>query len=356
MNLKINPEYEALLPKLSKEEYEALKESIKREGQHYPIIVNVDLEVLDGHHRLKACQELAFEPAFETRKFESKLLEKKFVIESNLRRRNLNDFQKAEMGMVLLEVEKELAKERMKVTPNDGTSIGTAVEKTAQKIGLSEKTFERAKKVIEKGSEELKKKVREGKISVNAAHVQVRRAEKHIETPKLPDGEFDVIYADPPWKYDFCLEGNPQEQYAEMDTAKICELPVPTAKDAILFLWATNPKIEDALKVVKAWGFKYITNLVWVKQTLGLGYYSMAQHELLLICKRGEIPPPQAENRPHSVIQAERTNHSHKPEVFYDIIEKMYPNRKYLELFSRNQREKWIMWGNEANGKSESSV
>ncbi len=350
--LKINPEYEALLPKLSPEEYEALKESICSEGQHYSIVANDEGIILDGHHRFKICQQLCITPKFTIKNFQNKLWEKKFVIESNLRRRNLNDFQKAEMGMALLEIESELAKQRMKVTPIDATSIGKAAAKVSKQIGLSEKTFERAKKVIEKGSEELKKKVREGKISVSAAHVQVQRAEKHTETPKLPEGEFDVIYADPPWKYDFCLEGNPKEYYAEKTTDEICALPIPIAKDAILFLWATNPKIEDALKVAKAWDFKYITNLVWVKQTLGLGYYSMAQHELLLICKRGDIPPPQAENRPHSVINAERTNHSHKPEVFYEIIEKMYPNRKYLELFATETREGWISWGNQINGKS----
>ena len=74
--------------------------------------MNEDLEVLDGHHRYRACIELGIEPDFEVRKFEDKLLEKKFVIEVNLRRRHLNNFQLVELAVPLLEIEKALAKKR----------------------------------------------------------------------------------------------------------------------------------------------------------------------------------------------------------------------------------------------------
>ena len=228
--------------------------------------------------------------------------------------------------------------------------------------GVSSNTLAKMEKVAQAAKEKpeqfskLLQKVDADKISVNAAYIQVMRAEKHIETPVLPVGEFDVIYADPPWEYEFCLEGDSEEKYASMDTDNICQLQVPSAKDSILFLWATNPKLEDALKVLNAWGFKYTTNLVWVKQkAFGLGYYSMAKHELLLIGKKGNIPPPNAENRPASAIVLDRNGHSEKPLEFYGIIEKMYPNRKYLELFSRNIREGWTMWGNEV-GKNQSVV
>ena len=112
MSLRLNPEYEKLLPKMSEEEFAELKASIQAEGQHYPIIVNEDLEILDGHHRYRACTELGVEPDFEVRKFEDKLLEKKFVIEVNLRRRHLNNFQLVELAVPLLEIEKALAKKR----------------------------------------------------------------------------------------------------------------------------------------------------------------------------------------------------------------------------------------------------
>src|SRR4030065_2723670 len=112
MSLRINPEYEKLLPKMSEEEFAELKNSIQEEGQHYPIVANEDLEVLDGHHRFRACSELGIEPDFEIRHFEDKMLEKKFVIEANLRRRHLNNFQLVELAVPLLEIEKALAKKR----------------------------------------------------------------------------------------------------------------------------------------------------------------------------------------------------------------------------------------------------
>jgi len=84
---------------MSEEDFNQLKASIQMEGQHYPIVANEDLEVLDGYHRFRACIELGIEPDFEVRKFDDKLFEKKFVIEANLRRRHLTKFQLVELGV-----------------------------------------------------------------------------------------------------------------------------------------------------------------------------------------------------------------------------------------------------------------
>src|SRR5271157_4512195 len=154
MSLRLNPEYSKLLPKMSEEEFAELKASIKTEGQHYPIIVNEDLEVLDGHHRYRACNELGIEPDFEVRRFEDKLLEKKFVIEANLRRRHLNNFQLVELAVPLLEIEKALAKKRQAIGGKEGRNFqldlaldGTepgfkakATEVVARKAGVSTRT------------------------------------------------------------------------------------------------------------------------------------------------------------------------------------------------------------------------
>lgn len=172
MELKINPEYEKILPKLTEEEYQALKNSIKEDGQLYPIITNENLVILDGHHRYKVCKELGIEPRYEIRKFDNPLLEKKFVIEVNLKRRHLLPFQKAEMGMALLEVEKELARQRQYELAKKGEPLesidakGKATELVAKKIGLSEKTFERAVKVIQEAPAFIKERARKGDISI----------------------------------------------------------------------------------------------------------------------------------------------------------------------------------------------
>jgi len=353
VKLIINEEYKKLLPTLSKQEYEALKQSIKTEGQHFPITINPQNIILDGHNRYKICLELGLEPKCELKTFQNGLLEKKFVIEANLRRRHLNKFQKAELGFPLLDIEKKLAKERQiemgKTHGNDPLGSfehkGKARDIVARTIGLSPITFQRALTIIEKAPEELKEKVRRGKTSITYAYKTVKREERHQQTPQLPNGEFDVVYADPPWTYDFPLRADPAFHYQTMKTQEICDLDLPISANTILFLWATNPKLEDALKVIKAWGFKYKTNMVWIKDKIGTGYYFRGQHELLLIATKGDMPCPTEGTRPASVLQAPRTEHSQKPVVVYEIIERMYPNRKYLELFARNKREGWENWG-----------
>jgi ParB-like chromosome segregation protein Spo0J len=201
MSLRVNPEYEKLLPKMSGEEFAELKASIKMEGQHYPIVANEDLEILDGYHRFRACVELGIEPDFEVRKFEDKLLEKKFVIEANLRRRHLNKFQLVELGVPLLEIEKELAKKRQAIGGKTGRNIqlglvpddakpvfkSKATAAVAKKVGVSTRTFERGKKILEKASEEDKQKLREGKASIAKVYREVVALEREAEPTHKED-------------------------------------------------------------------------------------------------------------------------------------------------------------------------
>ena len=217
MSLHVNPEYEKLLPKMSDEEFAELKASIKTEGQHYPIVSNEDLEVLDGHHRFRACVELGIEPDFEVRKFEDKLLEKKFVIETNLRRRHLNNFQFVELGVPLLEIEKELAKKRqaaagklgrdmqLGLAPDDAKPVfkSKATASVAKKVGISTRTFERGKKILEKASEEDKQKLREGKTSISKVYREMVSSEREAEqtreegnaTPLIAEAKVDETRA-----------------------------------------------------------------------------------------------------------------------------------------------------------------
>lgn len=203
MSLRLNPQYEKLLPQMSEQEFNELKASIKSEGQHYPIIANEDLEVLDGHHRFRACTELGIEPDFEVRKFEDKLLEKKFVIEANLRRRHLNNFQLVELAVPLLEIEKALAKKRQSAGGKSGRNLqlglvsddadpepafkAKAAESVAKKAGVSTRTFERGKKILEKASEADKQQLREGKVSIAKVYQEIvssqKPPEKTDETP-----------------------------------------------------------------------------------------------------------------------------------------------------------------------------
>ena len=207
MSLRLNPEYDKLLPRMSEEEFAELKLSIQTEGQHYPIIVNGNLEVLDGHHRFRACTELGIEPDFEVKQFEDKLLEKKFVIEANLRRRHLNNFQLIELAVPLLEIEKALAKKRQSKGGRNGRDLqlgvasedsfpepefrGKAAEAVAKKAGVSTRTLERGKKIIEKASEDEKQKLREGKTSIARVYQEIVNEEKPSKPPEEPTAKVE---------------------------------------------------------------------------------------------------------------------------------------------------------------------
>lgn len=195
-------------------------------------------------------------------------------------------------------------------------------------------------------------KFMERKVSLDKLkHLKQREnASAFVPTP-LPVGEFDIIYADPPWKYEHSVSASRdiENQYPTMELAEICAIDVPAADNCILFLWATNPKLEEAMAVIKAWGFEYRTNMVWVKDKIGMGYYVRQQHELLLIAKRGTPPMALEENRPSSVLQAVRSSkHSKKPDEVYALIEKMFPKRTYVELFARQARQGWEGWKNDS--------
>jgi N6-adenosine-specific RNA methylase IME4/DNA-binding CsgD family transcriptional regulator len=176
-----------------------------------------------------------------------------------------------------------------------------------------------------------------------------------IELSAAQLGCYPLIYADPPWRYEHVLTENRaiENHYPTMSLDDICALPVSELahKDAVLFLWATSPKLAEAMRVVEAWGFTYRTCMVWVKDKIGMGRYARQQHELLLIAARGALPVPEPGDRVPSVVYADRTQHSAKPTEFYEIIEAMYPEyANRIELFSRAPREGWAGWGNQYDG------
>lgn len=160
---------------------------------------------------------------------------------------------------------------------------------------------------------------------------------------------FPVIYADPPWAYDFTESPSRaiENHYPVMTLEDIKALDVPAAEDAVLFLWSTPPKLAEAAEVMAAWKFRYRTCLVWVKPSIALGKWARQRHELLLIGTRGGFPAP-LKPAPDSVYEEPRAGHSVKPERFRELIEAMCPGQPYCELFARGGRPGWAAWGYEA--------
>jgi N6-adenosine-specific RNA methylase IME4 len=160
---------------------------------------------------------------------------------------------------------------------------------------------------------------------------------------------YRVIYADPPWRYDFSLSKSRriENHYPTMTLEEICALKVPAADDAVLFLWTTNPKLREGLEVVKAWGFEYRTVLVWDKQIIGMGYWFRGRHELVLVATKGNFPPLPECLYTDSVISQRRTKHSKKPDAVRDLIAALFPEARKIELFAREKVAGWDAWGNE---------
>ena len=197
-------------------------------------------------------------------------------------------------------------------------------------------------KTVKEFESELKREAQTEKINVIA--------EGNTAMPEV-GRRFPVIYADPPWRYEHSrtTSRDIENQYPTMTLREICDLPIAdiAADGSVLFLWATSPKLLESFSVIESWGFEYRTCMVWVKDKIGMGYYARQQHELLLIAKRGDIPAPLPQNRPASVIEAPREEHSKKPECVYGLIEAMYPEYSKIELFARRPRGGWHTWGNQ---------
>jgi N6-adenosine-specific RNA methylase IME4 len=185
---------------------------------------------------------------------------------------------------------------------------------------------------------------------------RLRRIEKitdkqstYEETPS-DERPVSVVYADPPWRYDFAVSDSRkiENQYPTMDTAEIAKVDPAPAEDAVLFLWVTSPKLREGLEIMQAWGFTYKTSMVWVKPQIGMGYYARSQHEFLLIGSLGHLPAPQPDVRPSSVIDGRRTEHSAKPDL-RPLLDQMYPDLLKREMFSRRPpKGLWLAHGNEA--------
>ena len=130
-------------------------------------------------------------------------------------------------------------------------------------------------------------------------------------------------------------------------------MQIPAAQDCILFLWATAPKLPEALSVLNAWGFKFKTCAVWDKQRIGIGYWFRGQHEILLVGTRGKVHPPPTEYRRSSVFSHPRARHSQKPDVVRQWIEEAFPDASRVELFAREEWDGWDVWGNEVESTAE---
>lgn len=331
---------------------ETLSKSIKELGLLHPIVISHERKLIAGWRRLEACKKLGMNRVPVTR-VPLKELGKGEFHENFVRK----DFTVSEMVAIKRAIEPVVKigqGKRTDLTSADSAQVRTR-EVLANFVGVSHDTLTKAETLVdaaEKDPERFKatlQAVDNGDTSLNYGYSMVKRAElQKIGTPPLPEGKFDVIYADPPWQtHSISGRGTPEHHYPTMTPEEISVIPVPSSQNAILFMWVAPSMIREALDIIANWGFTYKSQLVWVKDRFGTGYYFRVQHELLLLATKGTPAVPLEHDRPPSILNSPMREHSQKPDETYSIIEKMYPNRKYLELFARNERKGWISWGNQ---------
>jgi len=173
-------------------------------------------------------------------------------------------------------------------------------------------------------------------------------------------GRFSTILADPPWRFSnrtgkMAPEHKRLHRYETMKIEEICALPISTiaSEKSHLYLWCPNALIAWGLQTMKAWGFEYKTNIVWLKvrkdggpDGRGVGFYYRNVTELVLFGTRGHLRTGQAGRRMVNVIATMKQRHSQKPAELYDMIEHCSP-APFLELFARSPRKGWVQWGDE---------
>ncbi|MCW7076400.1 MAG: MT-A70 family methyltransferase [Candidatus Syntrophoarchaeum sp.] len=348
-----------MFPLMEGAEFDALVADIKKNGLLEPIWLYED-KILDGRNRYRACQLAGVEPQFVKYTKGDPLA---FVISANLHRRHLNAYQRSKIVLKLKPLLKEKAKERQKRKPKSVSQISVEQNIDTQKelariANVSHDTIAKVETIAKKATDKQKERVRAGKSSINAIYKEIKRVERKQELKKMPtgkiEGKYNVLLADPPWQYDSrstSIRGVADDHYPTMTIEEIQALPVKeaTLENAVLFLWTTTSMIKKAFSVIDAWGFEFKTSMVWVKSHIGTGFYVRSRHEIILIGVKGSFLP-MTMDIPESVFFADKDKHSKKPSKIYDIIESMYPEQKYLELFQRGKPgENWTGWGLESN-------
>lgn len=389
-----------IFPLIEGPEFDELVWSLKVSGLREPIVVHEGL-VIDGRNRQRACEAAEVACVYQPLPADADPLA--YVLDKNLRRRHLNESQRA---MVAANLATMRQGERMDVEPSAKLQK-VAQGDAAKRLSVSPRSVADAVKVKNEASPELRKAVERGAVPVSSAAKLItspveeqRRVAESIDPAKAArteisrhnrDGRLEeikeqsgsaspalvatrkyaLIYADPPWQFDVWsretgLEKCPDRHYPTMTVEEICALPVSNlvADTALLFLWITVPKLDRMHEIFRAWGrvlcddpeygiirqpWKYVSNYNWDKVNIGPGRWNRNQHEHLLIARIGDVPAPLPADRARSNFSEASTEHSAKPDHFAALIEKQFPNLPKIELFRRGPpRPGWDAWGNEA--------
>lgn len=331
-----------------------LSESIAEVGLLHPVVVTPAGRLIAGQRRLEACRQLGWTdvPVTVVDLYQAARGE----AHENFVRKDLLPSEIVALKRAIEPLERREARLRQGTRADlchPAECQGDARDKIARYLGVGRTTIERAEAVLDAAEEEpeefghlVEQMDRSGKVAGAYRRLTVLRQARELEQspPALPTGPFQVIVADPPWRYD----GGNDLPYPTMDVEEIKEMRVWEIADenAILWLWTTNAHLRVAFDVVDAWGFEYKTLLTWVKDRMGTGEWLRGRTEHCMLAARGK--PIFLHGSHSTALEAARREHSRKPEIFYDLVEATCSGTK-VELFSRRQRDGWRVFGNDTS-------
>lgn len=174
---------------------------------------------------------------------------------------------------------------------------------------------------------------------------------------ELPKKKFSIIYADPPWHYKGQTQhngrggkttGGAASHYGTVKLSDLKKLDIQSIAedDCLLFMWSSSPHLDQAIELMKTWGFQWATiGFIWHKDKTNPGYYTLSECEICLIGKRGKIPRPRGSRKERQFLRERRRKHSMKPDEVRDRITRMFPTQSKIELFATKRVETWDVWG-----------
>ena len=375
MKLEPHP-FADLFPLMEGAPFDELVADIKANGFAEWIVLH-EGKILDGRNRYRALVQLGY--GDQVRRF-SEAFEGRdplaFVISKNLKRRHLNESQRAMIGATV---------ENMPAHRPKAANLHTSRAAAAKLVNVSERSIASAAVVRDKGEPELQRAVNQGKLAIslaaqaaklppalqrevareaetgrdsivqNVVH-RARRAEREAtlgaKQCALPGKKYGVIVTDNEWEFEAYssetgLNRSAADHYptSDLETLKRRDVPSISADDCVLFMWSPSAMVARALEVMTAWDFGYRSQVIWRKDKTGLGYWFRNEHEILLVGTRGKIPAPAMGTQWPSVIDAPVGEHSAKPEIFLELIEAYFPTLPKIELNRRGPaRPGWDAW------------
>lgn len=173
------------------------------------------------------------------------------------------------------------------------------------------------------------------------------------------DKKYNIIYADPPWKYNDQTTKASRTvnlHYSTMKTQDMFDFPINkiAAENAVLFMWVTYPKLKEGIELLEKWGFTYKTcAFTWVKTNknnndyfMGMGYYTRSNAEIVLLGVKGK-PLERKSHSVRQIISAKIMEHSRKPHETRERIVELFGDLPRIELFARQHADGWDCWGDE---------